>query len=431
FNSFGQFSVGARPPVDPFVFNQLPAKIYGNPDFSPGVISSNTSQPINYTSSNTAVATIVGGMIHITGTGTTTITATQATDGFYPAANVSQTLTVQKAPLNIKADRKIKPEGDPNPLLTATFTGFVLGETPAVLLTPAVLTTTATTTSAPGNYLISVSGATAANYTITFENDSLIVRPRTAQVITFPAITTRTYGVADFAIGATSTNASIPVTYTSSNPSVATIAGNNIHIVGAGTTTITASQAGSDLYFPASPVSQTLTVNKAPLTIRVFDTTKAYGQPNPAFRMTMTGFVLGQNSTALTTQPTVATLAGTNSAPGYYTLEPTGAVAANYNITYVPGRLTILPASGTNLGNLQAFMTNSNTLTVRVYSPEPDLGDVYIYDINGRPVAKKNIFIAQGFITTQFTISGVPSGIYVVQVLGSKTKLRITVPILH
>jgi hypothetical protein len=431
FSSFGQFSVGARPPANPFLFNPLPTKNYGDPDFSPGVISSNTTQPINYSSSNTAVATIVGGMIHITGTGTTIITATQATDGFYPAANVLQSLTVEKAALTIKADRKTKPEGDPNPPLTATYTGFVLGETPAVLLTPAVLTTTATTSSAPGSYVINVSGATAANYNITFENDSLIVRPRTLQTITFDAITTRTYGAADFAIGASSTNASIPITYTSSNPAVAAIVGSNIHIVGAGTTTITASQAGSDLYFPAAPLSQTLTVNRAPLTIRVFDTTKVYGQPNPSFRMTMTGFVLGQNSSVLTAQPTIHTTASTNSAPGYYTLEPTGAAAANYNIIYVSGRLTILPATGTDQGNLQAFMTNSNTLAVRVYSPEPDLGDVYIYDINGRPITKKNIFIAQGFITTHITISGLPSGIYVVQVVGMKTKLKITVPILH
>jgi hypothetical protein len=431
FNSFGQFSVGARPPANPFVFNALPPKTYGDADFSPGVISSNTTQPINYSSSNTGVATIVGGNIHIVGTGTTNITATQASDGFYPAANVSQTLTVNKASLTIKADRKIKPEGDPNPPLTATYTGFVLGETQAVLLTPAVLTTTATTASAPGNYLITVSGATAANYSITFVNDSLIVRPRTAQTITFPAFATKTYGNADFGIGASSSNNTIPITYASSNTGVATIVGNNIHIVGAGTTNITASQAGSDLFFPATPVVQTLTVNKAALTVRATDTTKNFGAQNPAFRITYTGFVLGETNTVFTTQPTISTTATTNSAPGYYVLQPTGAVAANYNITYVNGRLTILPASGTGSANLQAFMSNSNNLVVRVYSPEPDLGDVMIYDINGRFVAKKNIFIAPGFISTQFTISGWPSGLYVVQVIGTKTKLKLTIPIFH
>ena len=51
------------------------------------------------------------------------------------------------------------------------------------------------------------------------------------------------------------------ITYTSSNPNVATIINGNIHIVGAGTTTITASQAGDSNYNSAQVVSQTLTVN--------------------------------------------------------------------------------------------------------------------------------------------------------------------------
>lgn len=431
FSTFGAFSVGAKPPANPFVFNAISAKRYGDADFSPGVISSNTTSPITYTSSNTSVATIVGGNIHIVGVGTTTITAQQASDGFYPAANVSQTLTVDKASLTIKADRKLKPEGDPNPPLTATYTGFVLGETQSVLITPAVLSTTATTTSAPGSYLITVGGATAANYNISFLNDSLIIRPRTAQTISFPAFVTKTYGAADFAIGASSSNPTIPITYTSSNTSVATVVGNNIRIVGAGTTTITASQAGSDLFFPAQSVSQTLTVNKASLTIRAADTTKVFGQPNPAFRSIYTGFVLGETSAVLTAQPTITTTAGTNSAPGYYALMPTGAAAANYNITYVEGRLTIYPATGANTSNLQAFVSNSTTLTVRLFSPEPDLANLVVYDMSGRPVAAKNIFLAQGFITTTVPLGQIASGLYTVQVIGKITSLKKTIAIIR
>ena len=48
------------------------------PDFNGGATSLNTSQPIIYSSSNTAVATIVNGNIHITGAGTADITASQA-----------------------------------------------------------------------------------------------------------------------------------------------------------------------------------------------------------------------------------------------------------------------------------------------------------------------------------------------------------------
>lgn len=81
------------------------------------------------------------------------------------------------------------------------------------------------------------------------------------QYIIFPAITSKMICDADFAAGATSNFNVIPITYTSSDPTVATINSLGvIHIVGAGTTTITANQAGNNLYVAAPPVSQQLTV---------------------------------------------------------------------------------------------------------------------------------------------------------------------------
>lgn len=424
FSNFGPFSVGIKPPAQSFIFNAPPAKTYGNADFDGGAFSINDAQPIIYTSSNPAVATIVNNNIHITGTGNTNITASQASDGFYPAANVVQPLTVNKALLTIKADDKAKPEGDPNPAFTVSYTGFVYNETPAVLTTPVTITTTAVTASPAGTYPIVPSAAAAANYAITFVNGTLTVSPRQAQTITFTAPAAKTYGNADFAAGATSTNTAIPIVYTSSNTAVATIIGNNIHITGAGTTTITASQAGSSLYFPAQNVARTLTVNKANLTVRVFDTTKIYGQSNPVFRVSYTGFVLNENTTSLSTVPVAGTTAVNNSAPGYYSIDLAGGVSNNYNFNYTSGRLTIFPASGTEQGYIQAYMSGSNTLTVKVYSPAPDLADVVLYDINGRPLLQKNIFLPQGFTSVDLNVAIEASGIYVVQVKGSNTSLK-------
>jgi hypothetical protein len=56
------------------------------------------------------------------------------------------------------------------------------------------------------------------------------------------------------------TSSGLPVTYTSSKPEVATIVDGRIHIVGLGTTIITASQAGDASTHPAPEVSQSLTV---------------------------------------------------------------------------------------------------------------------------------------------------------------------------
>ena len=77
-------------------FNALPAKKYGDADFSPGATAS-SGLPVTYSSDNESVVTIVSNMIHITGTGTAVITASQAgNDTYNPAEDVTQTLTVIK-----------------------------------------------------------------------------------------------------------------------------------------------------------------------------------------------------------------------------------------------------------------------------------------------------------------------------------------------
>ena len=79
------------------------------------------------------------------------------------------------------------------------------------------------------------------------------------QTITFNPLPAKSVGDADFSPGATSSSG-LTVSYTSSNLSVATIVNGNIRIVGAGVTTITASQAGDAYYNAATSVNQTLTV---------------------------------------------------------------------------------------------------------------------------------------------------------------------------
>ncbi len=86
---------------------------------------------------------------------------------------------------------------------------------------------------------------------------------RLPQTITFTALPAKMVGDANFAPGATSTSL-LAVSYTSIPASVATIVSGMIHIVGAGTATITATQAGNSVYAAATNVTQTLTVS--PLT---------------------------------------------------------------------------------------------------------------------------------------------------------------------
>ena len=82
-----------------------------------------------------------------------------------------------------------------------------------------------------------------------------------AQTISFPALATKITGDADFSPGATASSGLL-IVYTSSDPTVASIVNGNIHIIKAGTTTITASQGGNTNYKAATSVSQVLTVNQ-------------------------------------------------------------------------------------------------------------------------------------------------------------------------
>ncbi|MEC4049907.1 T9SS type A sorting domain-containing protein [Flavobacterium sp. SUN046] len=93
---FGNQAVSSAPALSNFT---IPAKVTGDADFVITAPTTNSAGAFSYTSSNTAVATIVNGnSIHVVGEGSTTITATQAASGSYTAGTITTTLVVT-APL--------------------------------------------------------------------------------------------------------------------------------------------------------------------------------------------------------------------------------------------------------------------------------------------------------------------------------------------
>ncbi|MGN6180725.1 MAG: gliding motility-associated C-terminal domain-containing protein [Mucilaginibacter sp.] len=196
----------------------------------------------------------------------------------------------------------------------------------------------------------------ATNYTVTAYNGygsstttiNIAVVDAVVQSITFLPLPVKTYGDADFNITASSTNSSLPFSYTSSNNNIASVSQNGkIHITGSGSCTITVSQPGNSQYLDANPVTQTLIVNPAPLTIIADNQERVYGQPNPTFTVSAQGFVYGEILANLTTQPFASTTANTQSAPGPYLISVSMAQSPNYTISYVAGTLTISKAAQT------------------------------------------------------------------------------------
>ena len=309
-------------------------KAVGDADFSPAIASSGLT--CTYQSSNSAVATIVSGKVHIVGAGTATITASQAGNTNYNAAtDNAQTLTVTTSSLYIYSPTSVivtsgaigsgtfanLASNDASYLrINSTSTGTrtidwyastIVSQTASSIAklivnfdgknqsnktqllylynftssawdqidSRSVSTTDVTITyeqANPINYISSggqiklrvyTSGGTQ-NYVsntdwvqFTLQNIS-----RSNQTITFNSLPSKTYGDADFAAGATASSG-LAVSYASSNAAVATIVNNQIHIVGVGSSTITASQAGDNYTNAASDVSQTLTVSKLNQTI--------------------------------------------------------------------------------------------------------------------------------------------------------------------
>ena len=152
---------------------------------SVGLTNSDAVTSVTLSSTGAAASATVAGSTY-------PIVASAATGtglGNYTINYVGNVLTVNRKGLTITADNKEKFVGTVNPPLTASYTGFVNGETSSVLTTPVSISTTAVTSSPMGDYPINVSGAAAANYTITYVNGVLKVKPGAPTSVSLAAVT--------------------------------------------------------------------------------------------------------------------------------------------------------------------------------------------------------------------------------------------------
>jgi len=208
--------------------------------------------------------------------------------------------------------------------------------------------------------------------------------------ITFGNIT-KTYGDASFTVQATSnSNGAITYSITSGSQYATVTSGGQVTIKGAGTVTIKASQAAAAGY-NSGTASATLTINKASLAITADDKSKVYNTSNPTLTMSYNGFVNGDNSTALSVQPTISTTAVTGSNVGTYSINLTGGSAANYNLTLVNGTLTVTQATPTltytgatsgNPGSFIALTSTSNSSGAITYSVSNGTGTASVSGSN-------------------------------------------------
>ena len=328
-------------------FPAIPAKTYGDPDFALSA-SSSSGLPVILTHTNPLADTIISGTVHILAAGTDTITASQPGNGNYNAAtSVKQVLVINKADQTITFTAiPAKTYGDAYFALSASSSsGLPVTFTHSNHLADTIVSGTVQILAA-GTDTITASQPGNSNYNAAANVKQVLIINKADQAITFAALPVKTYGDADFDPAA-SASSGLTVNYSSDNTAVATIASGMIHIVGAGTAKITASQTGNSNYNAAPDADQTLTVAKAMLTFTADNQTKEYLAPFPNLTYTITGFLNGDNIFMIDTMPTLGVHALITSPVGDYPLFFSSAWDNNYDFTLINGTLTITKISQT------------------------------------------------------------------------------------
>ncbi|OYV76000.1 MAG: hypothetical protein B7Z74_00780 [Deltaproteobacteria bacterium 21-66-5] len=275
------------------------------------------------------------------------ISASGAVDPNYTITYVAGALTVTPAPLTITADDKTKLYGAALPTLTASYSGFVNGDSAASLTTAPTLSTTATAAShvSGSPYAITAGGAVDGDYTISYVAGSLTVTPAALTITADDK--SKVYGAALPIITASYSgfvNGDSAASLTTA-PTLSTTATAASHVSGS-PYAITASGA-VDGDYTITYVAGELTVTPAPLTITADDKSKVYGAALPTLTASYSGFVNGDTPASLTTAPTLSTTAtaGSHVSGSPYAIAASGAADADYTISYVPGALTVTPAT--------------------------------------------------------------------------------------
>lgn len=251
-------------------------------------------------------------------------------------------LTVKKAPITVKVNDQTRLYGDSNPQFTFSFEGLKNDDTTPNLSVDFKVSTTAKATSEVGIYDVTASGGVAKNYEFTeFQGGKLFVTP--APLIIEAQSSTRTYG---------SENAPFKFIYSGfKNNDTAT----SLTRLPEATTDATAtSDAGSYSITPYGAEAKnynisykngTLTVQKVTLLAMVHNATRKYGEKNPEFTVTYSGFVLQEDEAELLIRPQFSCKADRWTDVGSYPIIASGAEATNYTFNYQNGVLTIGKAS--------------------------------------------------------------------------------------
>lgn len=386
-------------------FNALPAKTYGSADFAPGATAT-SGLNVTYSSDNTAVATIVNNQIHIVGQGIATITAVQAGNNNYNAANIAtQTVSVGKATVTVTANAQTKKYGDNDPAFTYTATGVVGTDAPTGALSR--VSPYAYANKFVGTYAIGLGTLSyGSNYNINYTGANLTITKRPITLAPLPV--TKTYGDRDFESGAPYqiTGAGLvpgdgmtgTFGRTPESENVGTYA---LNLGGKHPVDASNGEDGSGNY-DISFITNTFTITPKPVTVTASAQTKTYGDNDPALTYTNDGLAFDDSFTGELTRATG------NDVGTYAISRGTLALNSNYTVTFNGNNLTI----GTKNINVTA---NAQTKTYGTADPALtytndalSFGDVFIGSLTrdaGEEVGDHAITQGSLALSSNYTLS--------------------------
>jgi uncharacterized protein YjbI with pentapeptide repeats len=390
----------------------VPAKNFGDASFNLTAPTSNSDGAFTYTSSAPGVATVTsGGTVTVVGAGSTTITATQAAsaDGNYTGgSSVTASLVVSPITPTYSSISQITKtySTDVSFSLTSVMSGVsnsdgaytfsstsdaidICGGVATILAyTPSAITITATQ-AASGNY----NGAGSTTF-------ALLVNRKVPSYGAF-SVPAATYEDVPFSIAPyapTTDSTGVPFTYTSSEPTVATINsdGTVITIIGQGYTTITASQAAGGNYAASSTTTSFLVNRAAPTFLKAFTiTNKTFGDAS----FSLLPFTEGLDNTDGTYHFTssnaqlvsISEVDGVTATILAYTPTPITIYVAidacgNYAASSTSGTLTVLRAIPT-FGAFTVPAKNFRDASFNLTAPTSDSSGTFTYTSSDAAVA--------------------------------------------
>ena len=334
----------------------------------------------------------------------------------YKAENAAAAMTVTRKPAQLVWDTDVYTyDGESHRPVVSDITGVVPADNAATLISSITYSGTAGKNYRTADYSVSANVAALANYSFAttvqsyaIEKREITILGRDTDAFTYNAKEqyTKVTGLGNVVEGEEAATLGLLI-YTRAGGSVPGSSKN------AGDYTVTVSLPDVCNYaFRGDVVTETaFHVDTTPLTITANNKTVTYGAAIPTYTVTYDGFVSGETKSVLGGSLSNACVYAVGTGVGSYSITPSGLTSGNYEITFVPGTLTV---------NKKALSVTAANKSVTYGSAAPTYTASYsgfaagdtAADLDGEPAFTCSYVAGNGAGSYSIGVSGITSPNY-------------------